>query len=190
MGCLNIIFYSRKNKTQGADPTCINIHRGTAKIFVPELPLKNHPFNEEILDKFGEACDKNTDTSNLHDFKEDRPQQHLTRSPFVAREKSSILHSVPTHTKINPQRCFLSLASNFKVNRQTSLLLQLVLLIIAIQYITPCIAQKQQLDEYQYYPDSQPDVSQEDLQKLYQLYDYSSTASGMYPKVLKLLLVF
>merc|ERR1712244_131739 len=72
---------------------------------------------------------------------------------------------------MGPNRTFL----------KTFLVLQLVLLIVANQQLKPCLAQNQiEPEDYQIYSDSESDVAQSELERLYQLYDDTSTASDTF----------
>ena len=180
--------FLRKNPLKTAWLICRNIHQTSAKKIFPG-------FHDENFEKFGDARDKNTVGNSFCILKKKHPEYETTSTIIIPTRKISFLHHLKPNTGVNLHRCFPSLTSPNRAFLKTFLVLQLVLLIVANQQLTPCLAQNQiEPEDYQIYSDGESDIiksiisdtiryhnlSPSELEILYQLYDDTSTTSGIH----------
>merc|ERR1712203_777831 len=113
-------------------------------------------------------------------LKKEQPKYETTSTSIIPTNKISFLPHLKPNTGVNLHHCFPSLTSPNRTFLKT-FLVQLVLLIVANHHLQPCLAQNQiEPEDYQIYSDGESDVAPSDLERLYQLYDDTSTTSDTF----------
>ena len=157
--------YFRKNTAKGDQISERSIHRTSAKTYPPI-------FNNENIEKFGDAVEKSTVKWSQKNFKKERPLHDTTSSHMSMKNISFDPHD-QNKSKTKLDHCFCSSSSIFKTNIQTLICLHIFLFVALNHHITPCLAQmQQQEDDNQLFQDTRPDI-------LYNIYKDTSTTSGI-----------